>query len=87
MAPGGILSRIMKRNPGATATAYSLPVEVGGHEVLFKSPDVKTEMLDITMLAADLGVDSIPEGHLDANNFLPKQFHEGRVFDIVLCDG
>jgi 23S rRNA U2552 (ribose-2'-O)-methylase RlmE/FtsJ len=87
MAPGGILSRIMKRNPGATATAYSLPVDVGGYEVLFKSPDVKTEMLDITMLAADLGVDSIPEGHLDANNFLPKQFHEGRLFDIVLCDG
>jgi hypothetical protein len=88
MAPGAILSVAMKFNPGAIATAFSLPVAAGGHEVLFhNNSNVKIELLDITMLAADMGVVSIPEDHVDAANFLPKQFDEGRVFDVVLCDG
>ena len=39
------------------------------------------------MLAADLGLDNIPKGHPDWNNFLPKEFGDGRMFDIVFCDG
>lgn len=88
MAPGGFLSAAVKRNPRASTTAYSLPVEAGGHEVLLpKQENVKIEFLDITMLAADLGTDIIPEGHPDRSNFLPKKFSGGITFDVVLCDG
>lgn len=88
MAPGGFLFAAMQCNPDAIATAYSLPFEAGGHKVLLpENENIKTTMLDITMLAADLNADDIPEGHPDSANFLPKQFSEGREFDIVLCDG
>lgn len=88
MAPGGFLHAAMELNRHACATAYSLPVEDGGHEILLpEHQNVKVKLLDITMLAADLGLDNIPKEHPDRNNFLPKEFGEGRVFDIVFCDG
>lgn len=88
MAPGGFLFAAMQCNPGAIATAYSLPFEAGGHKVLLpENKNIKTTMLDITMLAADMDADDIPEGHPDFANFLPKQFSGDREFDIVLCDG
>lgn len=88
MAPGGFLFAAMQCNPDAIATAYTLPFEAGGHRILLPENDnIKTTMLDITMLAADLDADDVPEGHPDFANFLPKQFSGGREFDIVLCDG
>lgn len=82
------MSAALEVNPSTTATAYSLPVEDGGHENrVDKRRNVKTKLLDITMLAEDLGVYDIPAEHPDAANFLPKQIHVGRVFDLVLCDG
>ena len=88
MAPGGFLFAAMQCNPGTIATAYSLPVEAGGHRVLLpENENIKTTMLDITMLAADMDADGIPEGHPDMANFLPKHFSRGRELDIVLCDG
>jgi 23S rRNA U2552 (ribose-2'-O)-methylase RlmE/FtsJ len=88
MAPGGILSIAMQRIPNASVTAYSLPVEAGGHEVFLpKEKKVNVKMLDVTMLAADLGMNKIPHDHPDKSNFLPKEFDAARAFDIVLCDG
>jgi len=88
MAPGGFLYAAMQYNHRASATAYSLPVEDGGHEVLFTDHQhVKVKLLDITMLAEDLSVDQIPEEHPDRNNFLPKEFFDERAFDMVFCDG
>ncbi|GAB7335927.1 hypothetical protein MBLNU13_g08175t1 [Cladosporium sp. NU13] len=88
MAPGGFLFAAMQCNPDAIATAYSLPFEAGGHRILLpENENIKTTMLDITMLAADMDANSIPEGHPDFANFLPKHFSEDREFDIVLCDG
>ena len=88
MAPGGFLFAAMQYNPDAIATAYSLPFEAGGHKVLLpEKENIKIKMLDITMLAADMDADDIPEGHPDSANFLPKQFSGEREFDIALCDG
>jgi 23S rRNA U2552 (ribose-2'-O)-methylase RlmE/FtsJ len=88
MAPGGFLLAAMQCNPDAIATAYSLPFEAGGHKVLLpENENIKIAMLDITMLAADMDANDIPEGHPDSANFLPKQFSDSREFDIVLCDG
>jgi len=88
VAPGGFLFAAMQCNPGAIATAYSLPFEAGGHKVLLpQKENIEIKMLNITMLVADMDIDDIPEGHPDSANFLPKQFSGDREFDIVLCDG
>jgi hypothetical protein len=88
MAPGGFLGIAMQLNPHSTATAYSLPVANGGHKILLPtSSNVKIRLLDVTLLAADLGVEDIPEDHPDRQNFLPKEFGNELVFDAVLCDG
>ena len=88
MAPGGFLGTALQLNPRSTAIAYSLPVADGGRKVLLPtSSNVKIRLLDVTLLAADLGVEDIPEDHPDRQNFLPKEFGDERVFDVVLCDG
>lgn len=88
MAPGGYLKIALQNNPQAKAVALTLPVEDGGHHVLLEETDrAETRFADVTMLAADMGVDAIPPGHPDADKFLPRQLPLGRVFDLVLCDG
>lgn len=88
MAPGGFLAVALRHNPGARALAMSLPVDNGGHKVLLpRCKGVEKRFLDITMLAADMGVDDIPPYHPDAAAFLPRQLPPHRLFDLVLCDG
>ncbi|CEL09194.1 hypothetical protein ASPCAL12334 [Aspergillus calidoustus] len=74
----------------ARAVGFSLPTEKGGHKVLLQHPrNVTLKFLDITMLAADMGVavTDIPAEHPDAANLLPRQFKPEDQFDLVLCDG
>ncbi|KAL4867406.1 hypothetical protein BDV12DRAFT_209888 [Aspergillus spectabilis] len=91
MAPGGFLSAALRLNPTAHALAFSLPQCKGGHGVLLPpSLKVTLKFLDITMLAADMGMvpASIPDAHPDANNFiLSTQFAPAQSFNLVLCDG
>ena len=88
MAPGGFLATALSRNPGSRALAFSLPISCGGHKVRLPSDsNVEQRFLDVTMLAADMGVERIPEDHPDAGNFLPRQFKTPQLFDLVLCDG
>lgn len=78
----------MVSNPGCRALGFSLPISDGGHKVLLpRTPDVALQFLDITMLAADMGVTNIPEGHPDAENFLSARFNPWDMFDVILCDG
>jgi len=87
-APGGFLATAMKLNPEAEVVAFSLPHSDGGYYVLLDR-DKKgcVKFLDITMLAADMGVTDIPEKHPDAGRFLPRQLSETQLFDLVICDG
>jgi hypothetical protein len=88
IAPGGFLHSAMESNRHAFATAYSLPVEDVGHEILLPGHhSVEANLLDIMMLAADLGLDNSLKVRSDRNNFLLKEFADGRVLDIVFCDG
>lgn len=91
MAPGTYLSKALERNPTAHAVAFSLPPSQGGLvPIVTESETVKIHLLDITMLAADMGLaaDEIPPEHPDADSFLHSRFVEdGRNFDLVLCDG
>ena len=88
MAPGGFLATTLNLNPGAGALGFSLPTSEGGHKVLLpRDPNVTLKFLDVTMLAADMGVIDIPAEHPEAKNLLPQQFNPGQLFDLVLCDG
>ncbi|KAI3394980.1 hypothetical protein diail_2038 [Diaporthe ilicicola] len=92
MAPGTYLKAALKHNPGAHALAFSLPPEEGGHTPLLvrnSEPGVTIKLLDVTLLAADVGVapEQTPPDHPDAAAFLPRQVEEGRHFDLVFCDG
>lgn len=91
MAPGGFLSRALNYNPGSRAVAFSLPVEDGGHDVVLPSEDqarVRISLLDVTMLAADMGVTEIPSEHGDAAKFLrTRQLAPEDCFRLVFCDG
>lgn len=88
MAPGGFLATALEHNPTSHALAFSLPVSNGGHKVrLPQRPNVEQRFLDVTMLAADMGMSDIPQAHPEAENFMPRQFEPNRLFDLVLCDG
>lgn len=91
MAPGTYLSKALERNPTAHAVAFSLPPSQGGLvPIVTESETVKIHLLDITMLAADMGLapGDVPPEHPDADSFLHSRYLEGgRDFDLVLCDG
>jgi 23S rRNA U2552 (ribose-2'-O)-methylase RlmE/FtsJ len=88
MAPGGFLATVLGINPGARALGFSLPISKGGHKVLLpRDPNVTLKFLDITMLAADMGIVDVPAEHPDAENMVSQQFRPGKLFDLVLCDG
>lgn len=91
MAPGGFVATALDVNPGVHVTAFSLPLADGGHKVLLPlpQPNVTLKSLDVTMLAADMGVADIPADHPEAGNFLrDTQFAAPtQMFDLVICDG
>ncbi|KAI1426797.1 hypothetical protein F5Y12DRAFT_783819 [Xylaria sp. FL1777] len=88
MAPGAFLHLAMEHNPEAQALAFSLPLEKGGHKVLVPpNPNITVEFADITMLAADMGVDHIPSSHPEAHEFLARKLSPDDVFDLAICDG
>ncbi|KAK0932462.1 hypothetical protein LTR29_015975 [Friedmanniomyces endolithicus] len=88
VAPGGYLETSMWHDPRAQATAFSLGTDQGGHEILMPpNPRIAVKFMDITMLAADMGVDTIPAGHPDFANFLPRELAPNQFFDLVICDG
>jgi 23S rRNA U2552 (ribose-2'-O)-methylase RlmE/FtsJ len=89
MAPGGFLSTALQYNTSAQAVAFTLPTENGGHEVFLPENDmVLTKYFDITMLAADMGLEQIPGEHTDSPTFIMKrQLPNTYLFNLVLCDG
>jgi 23S rRNA U2552 (ribose-2'-O)-methylase RlmE/FtsJ len=90
MAPGGFLFAALQCDPDAVATAYTLPFggSTNGHLVFLPDhTNVKKMYIDITMLAADMGVERIPEDHPESLKFRTKQFEADRIYDIVICDG
>jgi hypothetical protein len=42
MAPGGYTTAALAINPGAHVAAFTLPVTVGGHEIILRKPHAST---------------------------------------------
>jgi 23S rRNA U2552 (ribose-2'-O)-methylase RlmE/FtsJ len=91
MAPGGFSAAALRLNPTAKLAGVTLPPKQGGHEVFLPmdGDDVKVEFLDITLLAAVMGVskEEIPPDHPDAANFRHDLPFADSKFDLVFCDG
>ncbi|KAI3571848.1 hypothetical protein IWW34DRAFT_242209 [Fusarium oxysporum f. sp. albedinis] len=88
MAPGGFLAVALRLNPDARALAFSLPEEQGGHRVLLPdSINVERRLLDITLLAEDMGCETFSRDHPDARKFQSRQLEPDRRFGLVICDG
>lgn len=93
MAPGGFSAAILALNPTASINGISLPRANGGHELLLpfgeRDPRVCVFFTDITMLAAECGVDveEIPEDHPDAVRLTSLRPYSDKNYDLVLCDG
>lgn len=91
MAPGTYLNEALDRYPTAHAVAFTLPPEQGGLvPIVRESETVKVHMLDITMLAADMGLipGEIDPSHPDATSFIHSRYlDDGHAFDLAICDG
>ncbi len=93
MAPGGFSAALLTLNPTASISGISLPRAKGAHKLLLpfgeKDPRVCVLFTDITMLAAECGVDmeEIPEDHPDAVRLNSLRPYSDKNYDLVLCDG
>ena len=92
MAPGGFSTAALKRYENAVIRGISLPEACGGTKMLlemeFGSPgQIQCQFLDITMLATELGVSSIPESHPEHSSFITNRPYHGESFQLVFCGG
>jgi 23S rRNA U2552 (ribose-2'-O)-methylase RlmE/FtsJ len=91
MAPGGFLAYVLRRFPTGLADAITLPQAEGGHQVLLPLGDqhfqISIVFADVTMYAGELGVQSVPQDHQEAQKLLAPWPHPKRSYDLVICDG
>jgi len=87
MAPGGFTKSAIQRFPKATVHAITLPADSGGHHVIATGTNLEVLFADITMFAADFGVDTIPNDHPDARNFRTDRPYCDSQYDLVFCGG
>lgn len=92
MAPGGFSDAAREKNSNAVIRGISLPDDCGGLTMLFEEVtghpgQLKCEFLDITMLATEFGVSSIPETHPEQSSFITNRPYQGDLFQLVICGG
>lgn len=102
VTPGAFLTFALEQNRDAHALAFNLPCHCAGFDpILEESETLRIQDLDITVLAADMGVkpDEIPKfdpdfdrTRLDAcyRSLRPSRYFKsgpGFGFDIAICDG
>ncbi|KAK9425811.1 hypothetical protein SUNI508_12871 [Seiridium unicorne] len=91
MAPGGFSGTILDNTRNSSVCGISLPFGKGGHPLCIRGWETRKEIsvhwLDITMLAAEIGVTDIPHDHPDFSEFLTLRPFENQEFGLVFCDG
>lgn len=89
MAPGGFSAAVLKVNPTASLHGITLPSELGGHELLLAHKDLNVLSMDITLLAAEMGIkpEDVPKDHPDAGMFVFTRPFPDIKADLVFCDG
>ena len=87
MAPGGYSASALRYNPEAALHGISLPPSQGGHELLLAHSELDVVYTDITMLASEFGVPTIPSTHPDAKAFNTNRPFLNQSFHLIFCDG
>ena len=87
MAPGGYTASALKYNPTAIACGVTLPLAKGGHKMLLQSSRQSVQFRDVTMFAAEFGVDEVPFAHPEHASFSSERPYIGQTFHLVFCDG
>jgi 23S rRNA U2552 (ribose-2'-O)-methylase RlmE/FtsJ len=90
MAPGGFLAYFLQRCPRGSADSITLPSKDGGHTVLVrcnKKNRLHVVFADITMFANELGIQTIPDDHPEAEKLRTPWPYPDKTYDLLLCDG
>lgn len=87
MAPGGFTWGTLEYNPDAIAYGITLPPEIGGYKNWFTLPAEYVKFMDITMLASEFGVGTIPTSHPDHSLFHAERPFVDQRFQLVFCGG
>ncbi|KAM0795671.1 hypothetical protein BDR22DRAFT_825810 [Usnea florida] len=88
MAPGGFTRSVQKRNQHAYVCAFTLPPELGGHEIIhYEDPRVNRMFGDITMLHQELRITDLPKDHPEFSKLDDSLLWSGKTFDLIFCDG
>ncbi|KAF2727775.1 hypothetical protein EJ04DRAFT_450687, partial [Polyplosphaeria fusca] len=91
MAPGGFVAYFRERFPDGRVDAITLPVEEGGHQVVLpfgsRNDHVHVTFADVTMFAAEMGVQIIPREHPEERKLLAQWPYSHQSYDLVICDG
>ena len=88
MAPGGFTSSVLKRNRHACVYAFTLPPELGGHEIIhYEDPRVSMKFGDITMLHQEFRITDLPEAHPEFSLLDDSLLWTDKTFDLIFCDG
>ncbi|KAH6691816.1 hypothetical protein BKA61DRAFT_647904 [Leptodontidium sp. MPI-SDFR-AT-0119] len=87
MAPGGFTWGTLKCNLDAIAYGITLPPEIGGYKNWFTLSAEYVKFMDITMLASEFGIGTIPTSHLDHSLFLTERPFVDHGFQLIFCGG
>ncbi|TVY45877.1 hypothetical protein LOCC1_G005042 [Lachnellula occidentalis] len=87
MAPGGFTWGTLEYNPNAIAYGITLPPDMGGYKNSFPLSAGYVKFLDITMLASEFGMGTIPTSHPDHSLFLAERPFVDQRFQLIFCGG
>jgi hypothetical protein len=87
MAPGGFTWGTLEYNPDAIAYGITIPPEIGGYKTWFTLSAEHVKYMDITMLASEFGIGTIPTSHPDHSLFLaerPSLINDSSSFSVAV---
>jgi hypothetical protein len=87
MAPGGFTWGTLQYNPSAIAYGITLPPEIGGYKNWVPLPAEHIKYMDITLLAREFGIETIPEDHPHHSLFLAERPFLDQRFQLIFCGG
>lgn len=87
MAPGGFTWGILKYNRNANAYGITLSPKSGGYKTWITLPVEHVKFMDVTMLASEFGVETIPKSHPDHTLFITERPFLDTNFRIIFCGG
>ncbi|KAL4805927.1 hypothetical protein BDV18DRAFT_160792 [Aspergillus unguis] len=89
MAPGGFGTTVKARFPRARIDGLTLPMDMGGNEVMARNVFREIVYADITMFMGETGAvkDDIPSQHPDLHNFNLSSPYQRTEYDLIFCGG